>query len=267
MVDLIEEGHLNTVCREAKCPNMGECFSRGTATFLILGRICTRSCRFCAIEAGIPGPADPDEPERVARAVERLGLRYVVVTSVTRDDMPDDGAGLFAETIDAVRRVCPETRIEVLVPDFRGSETALETVVEAAPDVINHNVETVPRLYPAARPEADYRRSLDLLGRVKALNASLPTKSGVMLGLGETDDELMATLTDLREAGCDGLTLGQYLQPSHAHLPVDLFVPPEEFDRWRETALALGFKGVASGPFVRSSFRAETMFAEISSPK
>jgi lipoic acid synthetase len=251
---------LHTVCQEARCPNLGECFSQGTATFLILGDRCTRNCRFCAIGHGPSGPPDPEEPARVAEAVKAMGLQYVVITSVTRDDLPDGGAALFAETIRTVRKKRSEAKVEVLIPDFQGNVEALRTVVEARPDVLNHNVETVPRLYPSVRPGAVYERSIDLLSQVRVLDLSMPTKSGLMLGLGESADEVRETLQDLVDAGCRILTLGQYLQPSKEHLPVARFVPPEEFDAWKETALQMGFAEVASGPFVRSSYHAKELF-------
>jgi len=263
VASLLRSGRLHSVCEEALCPNRGECFSRGTATFLILGDVCTRNCRFCAVRGGVPSPPDPDEPRRVAEAVSRLGLDYVVVTSVTRDDLPDGGAGHFAGTIAAIRRVSPEAGIEVLIPDFRGDESALGTVLGARPDVLNHNIETVPRLYPGARPGADYRRSLELLARVSAAAPSIPAKTGLMLGMGETRREIRDVLSDILETGCRMLTLGQYLQPSPDHLPVERYVTPREFDRWRRTALDMGFKAVASGPFVRSSYRAGEMFASV----
>ena len=255
--DLLRKGGLHTVCEEALCPNLGECFSRGTATFLILGDRCTRDCRFCSVAQGPSGPPDSEEPARVAEAVREMGLRYVVITSVTRDDLSDGGAGLFARTIREIRERNPETLVEVLIPDFQGDEHALHEVLEARPDVLNHNLETVPRLYPSVRPEAVYRRSLELLERVEAFDSPIPTKSGLMLGLGESPEEIGRTLRDLRQAGCSLLTLGQYLQPTRNHLPVHRFVPPDEFEEWRKVALDLGFAEVASGPFVRSSYRAE----------
>lgn len=258
--DLLRKGGLHTVCEEALCPNQGECFSRGTATFLILGDRCTRDCRFCSVAQGPSGPPDPEEPARVADAVRQMGLHYVVITSVTRDDLTDGGADLFARTIHEIRERDPEILVEVLIPDFQGDEHALHAVLEARPDVLNHNLETVPRLYPAVRPEAVYRRSLELLERVAAYDCAIPTKSGLMLGLGESSKEVGRTLRELREAGCSLLTLGQYLQPTRRHLPVERFVPPDEFEAWRRTALDLGFAEVASGPFVRSSYRAEAFY-------
>ncbi len=257
---LLRSGDLHTVCQEARCPNQWECFSCRTATFLIMGPRCTRNCRFCAVEHGPLGPPDPDEPIRVAEAAERLKLRYVVITSVTRDDLPDGGAGFFAETIRAIRERIPEVLVEVLVPDFQDDPDAIRTVVAARPDVLNHNVETVPRLYLSVRPGAVYRRSLDLFRTAGEFDSSVPLKSGLMLGLGETQPEIRETLRDLLDAGCRMLTLGQYLQPSAHHLPVDRFVTPEEFDSWKEKALAMGFTQVASGPLVRSSYHAKDLF-------
>ena len=258
--ELIEAGKLHTVCQEAKCPNIWECYSHRTATFLILGERCTRNCRFCSVAAGLPEPLDLDEPGRVAEAVERMGLKYAVVTSVTRDDLPDGGAAHFAATIGEIRRRVPEAEIEVLIPDFQGDRAALETVLRARPDVLNHNIETVPRLYSRVRPQADYRRSIELLRRAEEFAPLIPTKSGLMLGLGERPEEVRQTLRDLRLAGCRILTLGQYLQPSPEHLPVDGYVPPEDFENWRRAALGMGFSEVASAPFVRSSYHAQESF-------
>ena len=259
---LLDDGRLHTVCQEARCPNRGECFSRGTAAFLILGGSCTRRCRFCAVTQGTPERPDPDEPRRVAEAAARMSLDYVVVTSVTRDDLADGGAGAFAETIRVLRVRRPGIRIEVLIPDFRGDETALRTVLDARPDVLNHNLETVLRLYPAVRPEAVYARSLELLSRVGRRAPDVAVKSGLMLGLGELPDELEAALKDLLAAGCRILTLGQYLQPRKDCLPVARFVPPAEFDAWRKAALGMGFHRVAAGPLVRSSYHAEELDAQ-----
>ncbi len=254
---LVRALRLHTVCESARCPNIGECWGRGTATFMILGAVCTRDCRFCAVPGGLPAAVDADEPERVARAVARLGLRHAVITSVTRDDLPDGGAAHFAATLAALHRRCPETTVEVLVPDFGGDERALATVLAAAPDVLAHNVETVPRLYPAVRPQARYERSLALLARAHRIGPAA-TKSGLMLGLGETAAEIGRVLDDLRAVGCRSVTLGQYLSPARAgRLPVARFVPPEEFAAWRQQALARGFAAVESGPLVRSSYRAE----------
>ena len=258
--ELIEAGRLHTVCQEAKCPNIWECYSHRTATFLIMGERCTRNCRFCSVAAGPPGPLDPQEPARVAEAVERMGLKYVVVTSVTRDDLPDGGAGHFAATIHEIRRRLPGAEIEVLIPDFQGDPAALETVLRARPDVLNHNIETVPRLYSRVRPQADYRRSLELLRRAGEIAPGIPTKSGLMLGLGERPEEIRLTLQDLRAVGGRILTLGQYLQPSPEHLPVEAYVPPDDFENWRTVALEMGFSEVASAPFVRSSYHAKEAF-------
>jgi lipoyl synthase len=257
---LLRDRQLHTVCQEAHCPNLGECFSRGTATFMILGNRCTRNCSFCAVQHDSPLPPDEGEPERVAMAVEALGLRYVVITSVTRDDIPDGGALHFAKTIRSIRDQMPDARIEVLIPDFQGAEWALKVVMEARPDVINHNIETVPRLYPEVRPQADYRRSLQLLTRCSEMDRRIVTKSGVMLGLGENPEEVLRVLRELLESGCQLLTIGQYLSPSSAHHRVIRFVPPEEFTQWEEVASRAGFIGIASGPFVRSSYKAADMF-------
>ena len=264
---LLRGGQLHTVCQEAMCPNLGECFSHGTATFLILGDRCTRDCGFCAVRYGPAGPPDPDEPRRVAEAVAKLGLRFVVITSVTRDDLPDNGAGAFEETIREIRRIAPRVKVELLVPDFQGSDASLRTIVKAAPDVLNHNLETVPRLYPRVRPAARYERSLALLKRVRELDPRVPTKSGLMLGLGESQEEVRQVLGDLLKVDCRRLTLGQYLQPSKDHLPVERYIPPVDFQRWRAIALRLGFHEVASGPFVRSSYHAGEMYAGLTSTR
>ena len=261
--NLIDRNRLHTVCQEAKCPNIWECFSSQTATFLILGSTCTRNCGFCAVSSGSPALLDPDEPEKVAEAAQQMNLEYVVITSVTRDDLPDGGAGQFAKTIQAVRNKIPNIMIEVLIPDFQGDPESLQKVVSIHPDVLNHNLETVPRLYDTVRPQAVYERSLMLLARAKKWNPTLQTKSGLMLGLGETAEEVRHTLADLLEAGCRLLTLGQYLQPTRTHLPVVRFIPPEAFDQWKETALGMGFDQVASGPFVRSSYHAKTLFEAV----
>jgi lipoic acid synthetase len=257
---LLKKSQLHTVCQEAKCPNLWECFSRRTSTFLIMGPNCTRNCRFCAVGHGPLGPPDPGEPERVAEAVKSMGLDYVVITSVTRDDLPDGGASFFSETIQEIRNRVPGALIEILIPDFQGSADALQTVMKARPHVLNHNIETVPRLYPSVRPEAVYHRSLELLARAKAYDPGIPAKSGLMLGLGELAEEIKRTFQDLLDAGCCMLTLGQYLQPTKEHLPVERFVNPEEFDRWKEIALRMGFLEVASGPFVRSSYHAKELY-------
>ncbi|MFH1023277.1 MAG: lipoyl synthase [Planctomycetota bacterium] len=257
---LLDALHLHTVCREARCPNQQECFSRGTSTFLILGPDCTRACRFCAVGHGAPRPPDPDEPARVAEAVRTMDLRHAVVTSVTRDDLSDGGAAHYAATIRAIREAAPSARVEVLTPDFEGCRESIETVVRAAPDVYNHNVETVPRLYGAVRPRAVYARSLSVLRTAAAIAPGRLTKSGLMLGLGETTDEVLAVMRDLRGTGCGMLTLGQYLRPAPGNLPVERFVPPEEFDALRKEGLAMGFRLVAAAPFVRSSYEAERAF-------
>ncbi|HUJ68350.1 MAG TPA: lipoyl synthase [Syntrophorhabdales bacterium] len=251
---------LHTVCEQANCPNAVECWNRRTATFLILGDRCSRGCNFCAVARGPQKPPEADEPERVSRAVSLMGLSFAVITSVTRDDLPDGGAGHFAETISAIRRMSPQTLVEVLVPDFKGSQQAIETVAQACPEVLGHNVETVPRLYPMVRPGADYGRSLALFDQARGLDGRLPLKSGLMLGLGESRDEVESVMDDLLAAGCTILTLGQYLQPTKDHIPVERFVTPEEFDEWGEKALAMGFSGVAAAPLVRSSYRAKELY-------
>ena len=251
---------LHTVCESARCPNRTECFSEGTATFMILGNVCTRDCTFCAVKHGKPEAPDPQEADHLVQAVDRLGLRYVVVTSVTRDDLPDGGASQFARTIRAIHEHDSNIVVEVLVPDFRGSASALKTVVHASPAVLNHNMETVPRLYPGVRPQAKYRRSLDLLRRAKILNGSLLTKSGLMLGLGESRGEVTNVMADLRQVGCDFLTMGQYLQPSLEHHKLVRYVRPEEFQEHRLDGGRLGFVSVVSGPLIRSSFRAAEMY-------
>lgn len=261
---LLAKAELHTVCQEAACPNMFECFSKDTATFMILGTHCTRHCRFCNVTALPPSPLDPLEPQRVARAVQDLNLRYVVITSVTRDDLPDGGAGHFAATIQAVKTLGKKTdqtiRVEVLIPDFKGDVDALKIVVDANPDVINHNIETVAPLYPKVRPEALYHRSLDLIRNTKRLRPDMPTKSGIMVGLGETFRELEQTLEDLVAHDCDILTIGQYLQPTTTHLTVEKFYTPEEFESLEKTAKSIGFRHVAAGPFVRSSYKAKDLF-------
>jgi len=259
---LIGELDLHTVCESAKCPNRGECFSAGTATFLIMGGICTRDCRFCAVESRPPTPLDPDEPRRVAEAAKRLGLRHVVVTTVTRDDLADGGAQHFVDVISALRDAVPEASVEVLTSDFGGRMASIDTVMHAAPDVFNHNVETVPRLYPEVRPQADYERSLAVLARAREVRRDVPTKSGIMLGLGEELDEVRAVMEDLRGAGVEMLTLGQYLQPSADHLPVARFVEPAVFGELARDGYRLGFTAVASAPFVRSSYHAGELASE-----
>ena len=255
---ILRERKLASVCEEASCPNLPECFSHGTATFMIMGEICTRRCPFCDVAHGKPNPLDVDEPRQLAEAVAEMGLKYVVVTSVDRDDLKDSGAAHFAECIRAVRAHNPSTRLEVLVPDFRGRmDIALEILKSTPPDVFNHNLETVPRLYKKARPGADYQWSLDLLKRYKQIAPNVITKSGLMLGLGEATDEVIAVMEDLRAHDVDMLTLGQYLQPSRDHLAVDRYVHPDEFEALKVEGLRLGFSQVASGPLVRSSYQAD----------
>ncbi len=247
---------LHTVCRAAQCPNRGQCYAEGAAAFMILGDVCTRSCRFCAVAKGPPQAVDPDEPERIVAACRRLNLTHVVITSVTRDDLPDGGAGQFAAVVRRLKSELPAMTVEVLTPDFGGAGAALQTVVAARPDIFNHNLETAPRLYSVVRPQADYRRSLTVLAQARRLNPTLRTKSGLMVGLGERPDEVEQVLDDLLEVGCAILTIGQYLQPTRAHLPVSEYVPPAQFKAWEERAYAKGFRYVAAGPLVRSSFHA-----------
>jgi lipoyl synthase len=254
---IMRQGSLNTVCEEAHCPNIGECWEAGTATFMILGDTCTRSCGFCAVKTGRPGALDRLEPMRVANAVREMNLTHAVVTSVNRDDEPDGGAGIFAATIRWIRKLSPQTSVEVLIPDFMGNWDALATVMAAQPEILNHNTETVPRLYPRVRPKARYERSLELLRRARELDPGAVTKSGVMVGLGETKHELLTVFADLVDHGCEVLTVGQYLRPSPKHLPLVRYYHPDEFDELREEALALGFRHVESGPLVRSSYHAE----------
>lgn len=259
---LLEELQLETVCDHAKCPNRMECYSQKTATFMVLGSICTRPCGFCAVERGRPAPLSDDEPQRLAEAAQRLGLKHVVITSVTRDDLPDGGAEHFYRCVLAVRQRTGAT-VEVLTPDFLYNESAIQRVVAAQPEVFNHNTETVPRLYRQVRgPKSDYGWTLQLLQHVKQINAEIKTKSGLMLGLGETHQEILDVLSDLRQANCDLLTLGQYLQPGPKYLPVVRYLPPEEFTHLGQLAKQLGFRKVASGPFVRSSYHARDMAAE-----
>jgi lipoic acid synthetase len=253
---LMRELNLRTVCEEARCPNIGECWNHGTATFMILGDVCTRACAYCAVAHGRPAPLDAAEPDRVAGAIEALGLDYVVITSVDRDDLPDGGAGAFAETIRATRARLPRCRIEVLIPDFRGDEDALRTVLDARPDVLNHNTETVPRLYRMARSGGRYSRTLELLDRSRRYAPEVPTKTGLMVGLGEERDEVLATLADLRGVGCQILTIGQYLRPTSAHADMVRYYHPDEFRDLKAAALAMGFVHVESGPLVRSSYHA-----------
>lgn len=266
MSELLTDLSLNTVCHEAACPNIGECFARKTATFMILGTQCTRGCKFCNVLDGTPELLDPHEPENVAKAVERLGLKHVVVTSVTRDDLDDGGAHHFAKTIRAIRQLTPETKIEVLIPDFKMNTKALDHVMDAAPDIIAHNIETVRSLYSAARPEADYDQSLNVLTYIKAQNPKIFTKSGIMLGLGETQGQVEQVFTDLRAHGCDFLTVGQYLAPSKAHHPVIEYIHPAIFEAYESKAYELGFHHVASGPLVRSSYHADEALDQVLRP-
>jgi len=254
---------LNTVCEEAKCPNIGECFASRTATFMILGNVCTRNCRFCAVSKGIPGSPDPKEPENISHAVHVLKLRHTVITSVTRDDLDDGGASQFVDVVRELRKNCPDTTIELLIPDLNGNWKALERIVREHPDVLNHNIETVPSLYVSVRPGATYERSIGLLRRVKEIDSSIITKSGIMVGLGESEDEVKSVIDDLIGAGCRMLTIGQYLQPSHKHLPVVEYITPEQFESYRIFALERGFSFVASGPLVRSSYHAALGFSSL----
>jgi len=258
---LLKKHNLHTVCQSALCPNKGECFSRGVATFMILGDVCTRGCRFCNVTKGSPSALDEDEARRVAQAVRKLGLRHAVVTSVTRDDLPDGGAALFSATITAIRNLHPGCRVEVLVPDFKGSPEALSLVLQAEPDILNHNMETVKRLYPLVRPGANYARSLKLLQQSKQIAPTIVTKSGLMVGLGEEQEEITKTLKDLRGVDCDMVTIGQYLQPAKHLLPVSRYYTPEEFAELREIARNMGFRSVASAPLVRSSYQADLQFS------
>jgi lipoic acid synthetase len=255
---LIGDLSLNTVCQEARCPNIFECWNEGVATFMILGDVCTRHCGFCAVSKGKPRLLDPDEPRHVGEAVSRLGIKHAVVTSVNRDELPDGGASHFAETIQWIRKLNPGCRVEVLIPDFCGNIDALNTVLAATPDVLNHNTETVPRLYKRVRPDADYRQSMELLARASARKSEwrFLTKSGLMVGLGETADELIRTFRDIRDTGCEILTVGQYLSPTPKHIPIERYYTPEEFASLRSEALAMGFLYVEAGPLVRSSYHA-----------
>lgn len=264
---LHREQRLHSVCRSAACPNQGECWSRGTATFMIMGDDCSRNCAFCNVRNGLPQSVDPSEPLRVAKAIAELQLKHAVVTSVTRDDLPDGGASIFAELVHLLRREAPACHVELLIPDLAGSRSALKKVLSAGPDILGHNVETAPRLYSQVRPQASYQRSLDLLRASRELKPDLITKSGVMLGMGETPDEVVAVMKDLVAAGCSLLTLGQYLQPTRNHFPVKRYVPPDEFGEFRAEGLRLGFIHVEAGPLVRSSYHAEEQFEEVVNAK
>lgn len=256
MGDMLRSLNLHTVCEGAKCPNMGECFRNRTATFMILGDVCTRNCKFCAIPSGKTAIVDPEEPAHLAEAALKLKLNHIVITSVTRDDLPDGGSEQFAKCINAVREVLPKSSIEVLIPDFQADEKALDIVIKAKPEIINHNVETIPSLYEIARPMADYQQSLRVLQYVKEKDPTIYTKSGIMLGLGETKPEVLSLFDDLRAVDCDMLTIGQYLPPSHQHVSLKEYVKPEVFEEYKQAALAKGFKYVASAPYVRSSYNA-----------
>jgi len=254
---LLSDPCVHTVCEEAKCPNIGECFSQGICTFMILGNICTRNCTFCGVAHAQPSPPDPDEPKRIAEAVGKLGLTYVVITSVTRDDLPDGGARHFAETIKTLRLTYSTLNIEVLIPDFEGNVDALKMVLAAHPYVLNHNLETVPRLYSKVRPQANYERSLKILNMAKEIKSEVYTKSGFMVGLGETDEEVVLALEDLRKVDCDIVTIGQYLPPSIIHPKPERYVLPETFEKWKSIGKQMGFKKIEAGPFVRSSYQAK----------
>jgi len=256
MKSLLRQMKLETVCERAACPNIGECFSRSHATFLILGPQCTRSCSFCNVAKGDPLPLDPEEPVRIALAVEKLALKHVVITSVTRDDLTDGGAGIFADTVLGIRIAAPQAKIEVLVPDFKLSSSSLRAVAKSGADIVAHNVETVPSLYRSVRVDSDYRRSLDVLKTIKKMSRGLKTKSGIMLGLGEKETEVISVMADLRAVKCDFLSIGQYLAPSKVHYPVKEYIAPEQFARYKEKALSMGFSHVESGPYVRSSYMA-----------
>ena len=259
--DLMRSGQLHTVCEEAHCPNIGDCWERGTATFMVLGDICTRACAYCAVTTGKPTGLDLGEPVRLAETVERMGLKYAVITSVNRDDLPDGGAFIFAQCISQIRKRLPACKVEVLIPDFQGNWDAVATVMAAAPDTLNHNIETVRRVFHRVRPKGDFDQSLELLARAKAIDANAVTKSGVMVGLGETWDELVETMRELRAVDCELLTIGQYLRPSDKHVPMARWYTPQEFDELAREAEALGFRHVASGPLVRSSYHADEQHA------
>ncbi|MGB9766361.1 MAG: lipoyl synthase [Sulfurihydrogenibium sp.] len=262
---LLRSLNLHTVCEEANCPNIGDCFSRKTATFMIMGDVCTRNCPYCNVNHGKPNPLDPNEPENIATAVKKLGLKHVVITSVDRDDLPDGGASHFAEVIKKVRELNPNTTVEVLIPDFKGNLDALKIVVEANPDVINHNIETVKELYRKVRPQGNYERSLNIIKAVKKLNGNIVTKSGFMVGLGETKEQIVQLLIDLKESDCEVVTIGQYLQPSKNHLPVEKYYTEEEFKEFESIGYRIGFKEVFSGILVRSSFHAGEVFEKVKS--
>ena len=261
---LMRDSRLHTVCEEARCPNIGECWERSAATFMILGDICTRACAYCAVTTGRPGAVDWGEPLRLAQTVQRMELQYCVITAVNRDDLDDGGAGVFAACIRQVRAAVPSCRVEVLIPDFQGNWDALAVVIDAAPQVLNHNIESVERVFRRVRPKGDYRQSLELLRQVKRIDARMPTKSGIIVGMGETRDELLQTMQDLRAVDCDLLTVGQYLRPSIKHIAIDRFYTPAEFDEIRQAGEAMGFKHIAAGPLVRSSYHADEQHAAAS---
>ncbi len=265
MKKLLSQSELHTVCQEAGCPNISHCFSRKTATFMILGKICTRNCRFCDVEKGTPEELDSNEPQRIAELVKKLGLEYVVITSVTRDDLKDGGSSSFAETIRKIKKITPETKVEVLIPDFKGLWEALKIVIESTPDVLNHNLETIQRLYPEVRPEANYKRSLEVIHNAKKLNKQVVTKSGLMVGLGEEWEEIIQVMRDLRKVDCDLLTIGQYLRPATSTYEVRRYCRPEEFERLKRAGEKLGFKNVESAPLVRSSYQAKRQLEKVSS--
>lgn len=256
VAEIMRDLNLNTVCKEANCPNLGECYRKHTSTFMLLGSVCTRNCRFCNVTCAKPEPVDPDEPTNIALASKKLGLKHVVLTCVTRDDLPDDGATQFAKTVEAIRRECPGTTVETLISDMKMHTDSLDIVIASHPEVLNHNVETVKELQKAVRPQADYERSLDVLRYCKKKDPSILTKTGFMVGLGETDDEINTLLDDILATGCDILTIGQYLQPTPEHYPLARYATPEDFARYKETALKKGFKHVASAPLARSSYKA-----------
>lgn len=260
---IVGDNRLHTVCQSARCPNQSDCWQRRTATLMILGNACTRNCRFCAVETGKPAPVDPDEPSKAGKAVNLMGLKYAVVTSVTRDDLPDGGAAVWAETICEIRHQNPDCKVEVLIPDFRGDISALEIVLNAKPDILGHNLETVRPLYPLARPQADYDRSLRIIAESKKRGAV--TKTGIMVGLGETCEQILELMNDVLSAGCDILTIGQYLQPTKNHLPIERYITPDEFEFYRQEGVRRGFRAVYSGPLVRSSFHAEEVQKSVSS--
>jgi lipoic acid synthetase len=257
----LRDSRLHTVCEEARCPNIGGCWERGTATFMILGDICTRACAYCAVTSGVPTGLDLQEPARLAETVERMGLKYAVITSVNRDDLPDGGAFIFAQCVRQIRKRLPECKVELLIPDFMGNWDALATVMDAAPDTLNHNIETVRRMFRRVRPKGDFDQSLELLARARAIGPRAVTKSGMMVGLGETPDEVVETMRELRSVDCDLLTIGQYLRPSQKHIAMDRWYTPQEFEELAHEGYALGFRHVASGPLVRSSYHADEQHA------